>query len=276
MALVYRVIPIPEASYMEQGFIGTCIQTPEKEFYDLGYLDFPKNMPYFKLEENSNTFERPEPETETKAFFLFPLHALYASRWIERFDGYYSSSSVWLCEYEIPNDILIEYLGFGYYRNVEIPEFQIPIDELCAAESMMTECDDDTFKALRKRYQFNVEAYVQASLDLSDEKIQARYNRLLDRLDKNFEARTGKNKGIFFPNDIITGRSFVARRSDIDKAWYKGEKESLIISSNGIITEETFAYLHDYIKQANEHGCYTAALNSIKSCVKKKSLVKPE
>lgn len=282
MGLVYRVIPIPEVSYMEQGYKGTNIQSPEKDFYDLGYLDFPKNIRYFRFVRGSNTFGF--PETETKAFFLFPMDALFASKGIDFFDSWYTSSSVWLCEYEIPNDILIKYAGVGYYKRIVLPEFQIPLDALCPIESVMTECDEAMIAKLRNRYQRNLEEYAKTSLDLSNEQTQGKFNCLLEKFDQNFEARIGEKKGIFFPSNIITGRSFIAKRSDIDKALYEEKEEPLMLSSNGIITKESLASYYAFRKQVKGHSDYTEIrvdipeyLNAMsKECVKKKVLVKPQ
>lgn len=253
MALVYRVIPIPEASYIESGCIAKNIQTLEKQFYDLGYINFSKADPCFRLNvsgENINTFDT--PDCETKAFFLFPLDALRASVYIQR--GYYTNKFVWLCEYDIPDEILKKYLGFGYYNESPIAEFQIPINELCNLETVKEECDESMLDDLKNACYDSVSDFCDTCIispDYDDERAEKIRNVLVAKLPNRFESRIEK-MGKFAPTNIITGRCFI---NDRDKYW-KYEDGTLIANSNGILTDENIAEYNEYFKDVENMYSY--------------------
>lgn len=128
MALVYRVVPSSSATIIRKKCISLYNINLESEFYDMGYLDFEKSALFFKTPdlEDFNTFKySSEP---TKAFFLFPIDAILNT--FRSINGFYYSRKEWkVLEYNIPNEILKEYCGYGFYDEIARVEFKIPISE---------------------------------------------------------------------------------------------------------------------------------------------------
>lgn len=128
MSLVYRVVPSSTATFIRTKNISVYNINLESEFYDMGYLDFENSALFFKNPdlEDCNTFEYTS-ET-TKAFFLFPIDAIVNT--FRSINGFYYSRREWkVLEYNIPDEILKEYCGYGFYQGKARIEFRIPISE---------------------------------------------------------------------------------------------------------------------------------------------------
>jgi len=127
MALVYRAIPILSTTLLRKKQIGERNISLEEYFYDLGFIDFENSAPFYRISEDScSTFKY--PEEETKAFFLFPFDAVSAT--LQSVNKKFYHHHEWkILEYDIPDDILTEYCGYGFYDGETKIEFRIPISE---------------------------------------------------------------------------------------------------------------------------------------------------
>lgn len=156
--LVYRVVPGYWGTRISSGWLGG---SSEDAFYDLGYINMPKGPSYFKTGSywggsvNSFTYKH----EECKYFFLFPWDALLYSKYIGFNSSFYSNLEISILEYDIPGDILIKYLGFGYYHDLLVPEFCIPINILKDNNPIIKEYDEELINKILDRYQERSSTY---------------------------------------------------------------------------------------------------------------------
>lgn len=126
MANVYRVVPSFPATVAKHQEIDQKLGNIEGELYDLGLISFEHGYPFIKSagEESLNTFPR-NCADPCKFFFLFPFDAAWtAFRSIEK--SCFSHYEWEMLEYDMPDDILIQYCGYGFYSEKARVEFRMP------------------------------------------------------------------------------------------------------------------------------------------------------
>ncbi len=148
--LVYRVVPGYWGTRISSGWLGG---SSEDAFYDLGYINIPKGSSYFKINNAYTSVNNFNYSEECKSFFLFPWDALLYSKYIGFNLSSYSNLEISILEYDIPNDILIKYLGFGYYGNLLVPEFSIPLSALNDNNPIIKEYDEELINKILEKYQ---------------------------------------------------------------------------------------------------------------------------
>jgi len=125
MAKVYRAVPILSSTIYRKRGLNNYNISLEQELYDMGFIDFEDSALFFRIsEEKCNTFDH--ISERAKSFFLFPIDALYSTfKSINR--NYYSCCEWEILEFDIPDEILLEYCGYGFYNEIARIEFRIPI-----------------------------------------------------------------------------------------------------------------------------------------------------
>lgn len=125
MALIYRTVPSFEETKKLFGKINKEQQNLEGILYDLGFISFENGYPFFRQngESSINTFQL--KDKRHKFFFFFPYDALMCT--FGNIESRCYNQYKWeLLEYAIPDEFLLEYCGYGFYRGSAHVEFSIP------------------------------------------------------------------------------------------------------------------------------------------------------
>lgn len=265
--LVYRVVPENIATVIgsECGCFDLQAQTSEDAFYDIGYMNFTDANSYFKLKSSDplisrslNTFGK--TDEKTKAFFLSPWDAVCCSIYLNY--DFYSSLGVNIFEYDIPDDILSNYFGFGSYNGEYIPEYRIPISVLKGNAALEEEYSDEIKAKLIERYRARRNECISELSELlkraeeklskwKSEEISVRsqsMSKLFSDKEKeqHFSNFRMRQLGVSFKSNMITGRSFFVSEWDVFRLHETKDITNLISRSNGILTQENWHYYEDY------------------------------
>ncbi len=232
LALVYRIIPIPESSYFISNYKSHSINTPEKIFYDLGYMEIPSNnlnryFNYCKFNGNRRCHKG------FKTFYAYLDEALFKIKFVARSNGY-EKDPVWICEYIIPDDVLTEHAGYGIYEicdwrffgiygddssGIIVPEskeFQIPINKLTHLDEVKEKIDKELLTNLQKSYENNLNDLTTYLYSKGIKKIEDLY--VNEDITEIFESSIS-NAGIFFASPFVTGRCFLVSIQDVYKNY---------------------------------------------------------
>lgn len=123
MTLVYRAVPSLSSSIRKFEDLEPKNASIESVLYQLGFVDFEYCYRFFKSsDEILNTFQI--GGEECKYFYLFPQDAVMLPHSCIEYAAY---GREWeILEYDIPEDILLDYCGYGFYDGKAIIEFCIP------------------------------------------------------------------------------------------------------------------------------------------------------
>ena len=225
MTKVYRAVPILSSTIYRKKGLNNYNISLEKEFYDMGFIDFEDSALFFRTSEDKcNTFDC-IIERE-KSFFLFPVDAIYSTfTSINRM--YYSCCEWEVLEFDIPDEILLEYCGYGFYNEIARIEFRIPISVF----------QNNSPQLERK---FDNETLIKKIIDSNNEyiekfKITKENKELADLLVEKMssfaqKAINGKREYIDCP--FITNKSFLVSANEIyhqETSQYLTDEEKLIL-----------------------------------------------
>ncbi len=263
--LVYRVVPNRFITMIDSErvwYLDTL--TSEDVFYDLGYMNFSDAHSYFPLHSSDpvvggrlNTFK--DINEKTKAFFLFPWDAIRNIRFFKR---RYSREVASILEYDISDEILSEYLGFGYYNGEEIPEFRIPYRILKGEENLLEEINDEFRKVLIDKYRTEIKNSVDLFLPVFSKRISNinGFKKYVDDIINplNTELLLKEMGSVFdylgtsFLSDAITGKRILVTWNDVLGITYSTRNfdvQSFVDKSNGMLTMDSFEDWEDYISK---------------------------
>lgn len=251
---VYRCVPNNIITALDKGIIWPAAQTSEDILYDLGYMNFTNANPYFLISSNLNTFEC--FNEKSKSFFLFPWDAIRNMMFIER---RYSRLGASILEYEIPDEILMEYLGIGFYDGVEIPEFKIPISILKSDELIFKEMPEEIKNLFIETYKNRGKEIINFILPFIENRLKSNEDKkeVINYIEKFFNESClnmlFKYLGMFFKSNLITGRRFFVSNRDIFNLTNFAKAEIIIARSNGILTKENFTKWLEYTNIARNY-----------------------
>ncbi len=273
--LVYRVVPGYWGTRLTSGYIAT---PPEDAFYDLGYLNMNNGCPYFNMGSGLdavNSFDY--VEEDCKYFYLFPWDALLNSKYI---GNIYSDMEISILEYDIPQDILIECLGFGYYDGCHIPEFQIPTSKLRNNNPIFQKCDDELFNQLLGAFQKRAQMFFEKirpflMQQLNDQEIsQQRYEQIEKNMHVSsqaellnlYESRLN-NLDTFFKCEYITGRYTLFFGEDLEDIRYREDIKAVINDSLPFFTNDTYQKWMDYWEATKNHQIVRYTFDTLKEYI---------
>lgn len=248
--LVYRVVPGYWGVRLTSGYLAA---SSEDAFYDLGYLNIQKGGSYFNTGDFVNSFAY--NREECKYFFLFPWDALLNSKYMM------DDMEINILEYDIPQKLLIECLGFGYYDGWKIPEFRIPLSMLRNNNPIFQECDDEVINKLLGVFQRRAQVFFERIKPflmqrLNTQKIsQQRYEYIEKKMQETNQAELLniyktrlEHLGTFFKCEYITGRYALFFGNDIKKIRYSTGIQNVINDSLLFLTNDTYQEWIDYWK----------------------------
>lgn len=254
--LVYRVVPGYWGTRISSGWLDA---SSEDAFYDLGYINIPKGSSYFKINNTYNNVNSFNYSEECKSFFLFPWDALLYSKYIGFNLSCYSNLEISILEYDIPSDILIKYLGFGYYNNLLVPEFSIPLSVLNGDNPLIKEYDEELINKLLEVYQKRATAYfdkIKPYLQYeliekgNNQKGYAYYENLMHSKNKEKLLTIYQNRleslGTSFKCAYITNRYSLFWGKNATKLLEEEKFEEIFNGS--FLTEDTYQNWFNYYK----------------------------
>lgn len=258
--LVYRVVP----GYWGTRLTSKYIATPSEDaFYDLGYVNIHNGYSYFNIGSSLNPVNSfDDIQEDCKYFYLFPWDALLNSEYI---GNVYSDMEISILEYDIPKEVLIECLGFGYYDGCQIPEFKIPISLLRNNNPILRKYDDELLNQLLEAFQKRAQIFFEKIKpfliqQLNNQEIsQKRYEFIEKNMHETDQTELLKlyqlrleNLGTFFKCEYITGRYALLFGKDLEDIRYREDIQTIINDSLPFFTNDTYQTWMDYWKSSKD------------------------
>lgn len=245
MAKVYRMIPDTVTSAYSKGYLS---DVTEDLFYKLGYLNFNDHeKQYFSVKEN-NSLNCYGDSTDKGIFFF--TSAWSCCRALIFLNSVYGNEVARVMEYEIPDGIVaFSKQAVTNHQNFQASGIIVPLDLLTSDWQASTEFTEvlrikletiglkdvlESFKSLESIYkgQFSRSEGIKCFFPFVWEDVNS----------KRFS-----NVGVYGKSHIITGRSFIINRKDlellIDVIYRKKSKDDLnelCEKSNGVLELDDF------------------------------------
>lgn len=125
MTKVYRAVPSFIDTILKYNELNSKYANMEAKLYENNIISFEPTPPFFRRNSEGalNTFSY--RDEKFKGFFLFPIDAVKNP--FSAIERYYYGNKEWeVLEYDIPDEILLKYCGYGFYSGDALVEFAIP------------------------------------------------------------------------------------------------------------------------------------------------------
>lgn len=238
MTKVYRSVPLLEDTISKHEKLNPRLGNMESKLYELGIIPFENVYSFFHTNGDSalNTFSY--KHEHYKSFFLFPIDAVIKPfTTIERYC--YNHKRWEILEYDIPDDILLNFCGYGYYNEKTIVEFSIP-------ESAFNVSDKIEDIVLKKKIN-----------DILNQTI-------LENLDNGFDQKEitkflDTTRSAYF-SSFITGNKIIIKRDEVlneNKNDFINDEDAVkLLKEKGIKCSNFLPLYYELMKYSNDVNHY--------------------